>query len=205
MALSVPLRDPAGRALEADAQVLREDLAWLRGHLGGREVTALPSSPVDGQEVYYVAAAGPPAIEWHLRYDKTTAKWRFLGGADLYDEDGGTETTFSGAGSWVNAPTNQTEITLAIAGTYDVHATCQMNANGTAGVGAMGVAITASGTPSTPESTAQSFAANDYGSLKASGRLVVTAGQLVRIRYQVAHTGWNIAHRALFARPVLLG
>lgn len=198
------IRDPRGASVADDAQILREALATVRRLIGGREVTALPSSPFDGQEVYYVADSGA-GVEWHLRYDKATAKWRFLGGAALYDEDGGTETTFSGAGAWVNAPTNQTELTLALAGVYDVSATCQMQANGTAGTGAMGVAITAGGTPGSPESTGQSFAANDYGSLAAAGRLTVTAGQVVRIRYQVAHTGWNIAHRALFARPVLIG
>lgn len=202
MALSVPLRDPSGSDWKADAQILRENLAWERRYLQGREVTALPTGPFDGQEVYYLAGTN---TRWHLRYDLAAAKWEFLGGADLYDEDGSTETTFSGTVGWVNAPSAQTELTLAIAGVYDVHATAMFQANGTAGVAAIGVAITATGTPGTPEQTAQSFAANEYGSLHCAGRLTVTAGQAVRMRFQVPHTGYAIAHRALFARPYLLG
>lgn len=202
MSLSLALQEPAGVELARDAASLRQTVGQLRRFLEGRAVDALPAAPFDGQEAYYLAATG---IEWHLRWDGASSKWRFLGGPDLYDEDGGTETTFSGTVGWVNAPTSQTELTLALAGTYDVHATAMFQANGTAGVAAIGVAITASGTPGSPEQTAQSFGANEYGSLHAAGRLVVTAGQAVRMRFQVPHTGYAVAHRALFVRPVLLG
>lgn len=202
VALNLALQEPAGVELARDAASLRQTIGQLRRHLEGRAVDALPSPAVDGQEVYYLAATG---IEWHLRYDAASEKWRYLGGADLYDEDGGTETTFSGTVGWVNAPTAQTELTLALAGVYDVHATAMYQANGTAGVAAIGVAITAAGTPGSPEQTAQSFGANEYGSLHCAGRLTVTAGQAVRMRFQVPHTGYAVAHRALFVRPVLLG
>jgi hypothetical protein len=48
-------------------------------------VTTLPSTPVDGQECYYVADAANGVV-WHLRY-RTAAvgayKWEYLGGAPL--------------------------------------------------------------------------------------------------------------------------
>ena len=48
-------------------------------------VTSLPASPVDGQEVYYVADATNGVI-WHLRYNAGSAsayKWEYVGGASL--------------------------------------------------------------------------------------------------------------------------
>jgi hypothetical protein len=48
-------------------------------------VTSLPGSPVDGQEVYYLADDAN-GIVWHLRYRAagTTYKWEFLGGPPMY-------------------------------------------------------------------------------------------------------------------------
>jgi hypothetical protein len=50
-------------------------------------VTALPSSPVDGMEVYYQSAAmATNGIVWHLRYRAASAsayKWEFVGGSQL--------------------------------------------------------------------------------------------------------------------------
>ena len=46
----------------------------------------LPASPVDGQEVYYVANAALGCV-WHLRYNAGSAsayKWEFVGGAPLF-------------------------------------------------------------------------------------------------------------------------
>lgn len=48
-------------------------------------VTSLPSSPYDGQEVYYVADAAN-GILWHLRYNASSSsayKWEFVGGSEL--------------------------------------------------------------------------------------------------------------------------
>ncbi len=48
-------------------------------------VTALPSSPTDGMEVYYVANSANRTI-WHLRYNSSSPsayKWEFLGGSPL--------------------------------------------------------------------------------------------------------------------------
>jgi hypothetical protein len=44
-------------------------------------LTALPTSPVDGQEIYFQADAGPPAVVWHLR--RRSNKWEFVGGAPI--------------------------------------------------------------------------------------------------------------------------
>jgi len=50
-----------------------------------QRVTSLPTYPVDGQEIYYVADA-TNGVMWHLRYNAASAsayKWEFLGGGTL--------------------------------------------------------------------------------------------------------------------------
>lgn len=56
-------------------------------------VTSLPASPVDGQEVYYLADA-TTGVVWHLRYraaSSSSYKWEFVGGPPLHSAN------FSGA------------------------------------------------------------------------------------------------------------
>src|SRR4030095_11342304 len=48
-------------------------------------VSALPGSPFDGQEIYYLADATNSVI-WHLRYragSSSAYKWEFIGGMYL--------------------------------------------------------------------------------------------------------------------------
>ena len=49
-------------------------------------VTSLPTSPIDGQEIYYLADATNGVI-WHLRYRATSSsayKWEFIGGPPMH-------------------------------------------------------------------------------------------------------------------------
>ena len=88
--------------------------------------TALPSSPVDGQEIYYAADAANGVI-WHLRYrsgSSSSYKWEYIGGASL--------TTRSQAQSAGDSPQTNTwtnlndaiEITVPLAGDYFVNGKC---------------------------------------------------------------------------------
>ena len=95
-------------------------------------VTSLPGSPTDGQEIYYVAGSSL----WHLRYNSALGgsyKWEFLGGAPLHDEIWTAESShFPGAGVWMSSsvPANDPEITVPLAGDYDVDhaAVCNVSA-----------------------------------------------------------------------------
>jgi hypothetical protein len=86
-------------------------------------VTSLPASPVDGQEVYYVADATNGVI-WHLRYRAAAPgsyKWEMVGGSGLYVWDPAS----TGNGAIQNAWTDGTDgakptITLPLAGDYDL-------------------------------------------------------------------------------------
>lgn len=93
--------------------------AWvLRGNIAGPPsrpalVTSLPSSPTDGDEVYYLADATNSVI-WHLRYRSAAPgsyKWEFVGGgrkrSELFTPGSTTSTSavdFPGAGLAVTAP-----------------------------------------------------------------------------------------------------
>lgn len=82
--------------LEVGVEDAHERITVLEGSGGGTlaRVTALPASPVDGDEVSYVAddAAG---VEWHLKYHAVSASWRKIGGPPLIAEFDSTGTTAS--------------------------------------------------------------------------------------------------------------
>ena len=88
-------------------------------------VTNLPSNPVDGQEVHYLADATNGVI-WHLRYraaELGSYKWGFIGGSSLRDEQQ-AEETYSGTfplTTWGGVNANDPTITVPLAGDYVVN------------------------------------------------------------------------------------
>ena len=82
-------------------------------------VSALPGSPVDGQEVYYQSAGmATDGVVWHLRYRSTggTYKWEFVGGSPMYAETPAAELTTSA--TYVDLTTVGPQITVPLAGDY---------------------------------------------------------------------------------------
>lgn len=89
---------------------------------GPTRVSVLPSSPVNGEEVYFVADATAGVI-WHLRYNSGSAspyKWEVVGGPPLQSEvvTSANETTSST--SFVALTTAGPSIALPLAGEYDI-------------------------------------------------------------------------------------
>ena len=83
-------------------------------------VTSLPTNPVDGQEVYYLADAAN-GVMWRLRYRAASAsiyKWEVIGGAPLYVEITTQESTASI--TYVGLTTAGPSIALPLAGDYIV-------------------------------------------------------------------------------------
>jgi hypothetical protein len=82
-------------------------------------VTALPASPVDGDEVYF-QLPGDPSYKWHLRYDAASAnaqKWEYLGGSAFTAGPSGSIVT----NATVRTPmTNGPTITVPLTGAYYV-------------------------------------------------------------------------------------
>lgn len=84
-------------------------------------VTALPSSPVDGQEVYYAADATNGVI-WHLRYrsgSSSSYKWEFVGGSPLHALTA-AESSRANTSYGLLADAVSTSVTLPLAGDYDI-------------------------------------------------------------------------------------
>jgi hypothetical protein len=78
-----------------------------------RRVTSLPTSPVEGQEVYLVLSLAPnsPDVVWHMRYNASLPKWEFVGGSPMtYRQEGennGYVNFATGTNITVNAAQNK--------------------------------------------------------------------------------------------------
>ena len=97
-------------------------------------VTTLPSSPIDGQEVYYqstAAGTGGGASNsmadvgavWHLRYraaSASTYKWEFVGGGALYSQTATDASAALTSSTWSGINGADPSITVALAGEYMV-------------------------------------------------------------------------------------
>ena len=100
-------------------------------------VTALPGSPVDGQECYFQNAAMDTAgVVWHLRYRQASSsayKWEAVGQpAPLVQEITAAESTSSAA--YVALATAGPAVTVPLAGEYDVDIGAYLVGGGNTGV-----------------------------------------------------------------------
>jgi hypothetical protein len=162
-------------------------------------VTALPSSPYDGQEVYYVADATNGVI-WHLRYRVAASgsyKWEFIGGSPLRGFYATAENFPSAWGSGNPA------VTVPLAGDYDVEWLGDVNA---AGVAQFYTAFYLDAVVNNSIVAAVVGTANPQEiSYAARSRVTITAGQIVRQGFiQTGVTG-TAKNRTLIIRPVRVG
>jgi hypothetical protein len=106
--------------------------AGPRGESGASEapatiarVSSFPGSPVDGEEVDYVASSGS-GIVWRFRFRSagTTHKWEFIGGSPLSSATAGDITTASPTNV---ALTGGPSVTLPFAGEYAIDLSLTMN------------------------------------------------------------------------------
>jgi len=98
-------------------------------------VTSLPASPVDGQEIYYLADA-TNGIIWHLRYRAASAsayKWEVLGGPPLFSAVDTDQVLGPTATAYQDLATVGPSITLPLAGDYDIELGCRIWMNGNNG------------------------------------------------------------------------
>lgn len=100
---------------------------WQAATAAPTRVTSLPGSPVDGQEIVYVADA-TNGIIWHLRYNAGSAssfKWEAVGeqqplvqervGGNTFGTDESTTST-----TYTTLTTTTDQITVPLAGDYNV-------------------------------------------------------------------------------------
>lgn len=174
-------------------------------------VTALPSSPVDGQEVYYVTPARDTF--WHLRFDSQWYSvdgrgWVFLGGAPLLAENPTDQTYALNSTTWQDAQTPGPSVTLPLAGTYDYSYACQQYSSGQTTAGALSAALGIGGSmaPAGVDITQGYTAAGIAVHNSRQARLPVqAAGTVVKMIYITATTIGGTAHarnRSLMVWPV---
>lgn len=100
------------------ASVTPKVLTDLETNAPAGTVTSLPGSPVDGQEIYYLADA-TNGVVWHLKYRAASGssyKWEFVGGGALgaeVDTDESRALTTYGA-----LTTGGPSVTVPLAGDY---------------------------------------------------------------------------------------
>lgn len=81
-------------------------------------VTALPGSPVDGQEIILVDSLTAPTYSWRLRYvaGKASNKWVFVGGSEAFSDIPTQETVANAA--YADPATPGPSLTAPVAGEY---------------------------------------------------------------------------------------
>lgn len=101
---------------------------------GPTYATSLPTSPVDGREIYYQASGDMETngIVWHLRYRSAadgaspgSGAWEYVGGPPMFSENT-SGTTRSGSTAWGpgnNSPSTPS-ITLPEAGDWNLDLFC---------------------------------------------------------------------------------
>lgn len=176
-------------------------------------VTSLPSSPVDGQIIDYVADS-TNGVVWRFRYRAASAsayKWEFIGGAANYSYVGpndynGTRQTYNST-SFGDLSTVGPSFVTPFAGDWDCTYNCISEANATA----TQIRIWATGdTASTWNlGDSQFYSSGQLNNTHANTvrRTAIASGSTIKLQYAVSNAGvtayfWN---RRLYVTPVRIG
>ena len=169
-------------------------------------VTSLPSSPIDGQECYYLADDANGVI-WHLRYRAASAspyKWEVVGGSALHAYVAARQTKAAG-GAFGALATAGPSITVPVAGDYRVQvsshqippgATFAVHSYDVGGTGA----LEADGAYSTIRT------AGDVWSLTSPEVLKTVAASTAFVsKYMTSPLGCDFMSRSMRVTPVRVG
>ena len=116
----------------------------------GSLVSVLPSSPADGQEVYFQnAAMATDGLIWHLRYRAAAPgsyKWEFIGGSPLYVVRRERESIGTNQ-AWADITPVSPELTIPLAGDYMVEFGAKPETNLASMILQMGIINASTGNP----------------------------------------------------------
>jgi hypothetical protein len=200
--------DPADGPGGFRALAVAAEAALVGG--GPAYVTALPASPVDGQEVYFGAdpAAG---VIWHLRYRAAATgayKWEFVGGSDMRNVQPATGLATSSVIYVAGGP----KLTVPLAGQYQVRWAFNGAHAATGGLGLMAVKNGAA--PAVDVNAARGQAPGAGYDLGGAGDQVITvtaAGTVLDCWYRTGGGGafsvntYGTLPPWIAARPVRVG
>jgi hypothetical protein len=168
-------------------------------------VTSLPGSPVDGQEIYYIADA-TNGVVWQFRYrsaSPSTYKWEFVGGAPLVAVGGGGSTS-----STTYQTTGTPSLTLTLAGDYEIDTGCAFQTQSPSNN--MSARLFDDGAQVTPphEIVFIGIDAFEGGSTQLANVIkAIGAGSVMNLRYATLNAGLTMSAINMYirARPVRVG
>ena len=187
--------------------------AWVGISSTLNPVTSLPSSPVDGQIIDYVADS-TNGVVWRFRYRAASAssyKWEFIGGPPAYSYVGpseyyGTRQTTSST-SFGDLATVGPSFVTPFAGDWDCTYNAEAETTGTSTN--VRIWVTGDGTPSWTSADSQFYNVNQLNGTHANTvrRTGVSSGSTIKVQYAVSNAGttayfWN---RRLYVLPVRIG
>lgn len=175
--------------------------------LGASPSTGLPSSPVNGQDLYYVADS-TNGVEWHFKYRSGSAsslKWEFVGGGQMRSEILTAESTTST--TYVDLATVGPSLTIPFNGDYEIVIVTQCgNATATdlsAATAKLGTAATSDNDGTAHTSATASAQGTPSRTMVRAG---LTAGAVIKMQYRSGGGGSaTFQRRGLFIRPVRVG
>jgi hypothetical protein len=169
--------------------------------------TSLPSNPIDGQEIRFLADAAN-GIVWHLRFravSPNTQKWEVIGGPPLIASVAAS-ANLAVSNTWSDL-SGSPSFVMPLAGLYQVgHGAVCANQSGTPTETQCVVACTNSGTVSEPQGV--NATGNSYGkTLMAEGTITVAAaGNVVKQQYSQNSTNpVGYSKRWMRLTPVRVG
>jgi hypothetical protein len=171
-------------------------------------VSSLPTSGlVNGQEVYYLADS-TNGIVWHLKYrlaSSSAYKWEFVGGSALRAYVDAIQALPT---AWGTPATSGPDVTVPLAGDYEIVWGGKGNIVGNSNYGVMGV-TTLNGVPVyTADWTTGASGGNDYNYRSASMRHVFAgypAGTTFQAKYLAGAATVSVGLRYMYVRPVRVG
>lgn len=186
---------------------------FLKTSSGRELVSILPSSPVNGQEVFYQASGvmTSSGFVWHLRYNSTSSssyKWEFLGGSPITATAGSrafaTRQTYSSL-TYGDLATVGPSVTNPLAGDY----LCQFKVNCVSNTTSGNVRVWVTGDSSynwDGDTDVQMFQGNQTGGGFVT-RTAVAANSTIKLQYAVSNAGVNAEfwNRQMSVTPIRVG
>ncbi len=205
--------DPFGRGVVySDTPPSRTDVIWIDTSDAGyiETVSALPSSPYDGQIIdLQTSAMADDGIVWRFKYRAASAsayKWEFIGGPPWHKEVATAETTTSG--TFADLATVGPAVEIPVAGSYMVTAHAWItNTTAVAGAGLMsysGGGVTAADQQGPRVGTPSAVTAASDAAASTPRRITLTAGTLTA-KYRASAGTFSFGQRSLALLPVRVG
>jgi hypothetical protein len=180
-------------------------------------VTALPPSPVDGQEIFFLADPTNGAV-WHLKYragSSSAYKWEYVGGSAIRHRIDTDETVAEQASlAYVNPATVGPQLALPLAGDYTYAMTANIYVASETGNAAAYVGLSiAAAAPVAPDVMQwPGWVTGEFGAavtLNRTGSLLnQPISQALLMKYYFASTAAGTAHvrwRELQITPIRVG